>query len=102
MTNFPVKVVGNKIAVKVQKEEKKQSLIIIPNETEKRSNIGEVVGVGQGRILQNGTTIPLPVHVGDRILFTQYAGFPISLGDDQEYTIISENDVIGILQGGEQ
>jgi chaperonin GroES len=57
---------------------------------------GEVVAVGNGKILDNGQHVALDVKAGDRILFGKYSGTEIKV-DDEEYLIMREDEVLGIL-----
>ena len=57
-----------------------------------------MVAIGDGKVLDSGQLQPLSVKVGDRILFGKYAGTEVTL-DDEEYLIMREDDVLGILEG---
>jgi len=70
--------------------------IIIPDSAKEKSQEGEVISVGHGKRLDNGTLVPLDVKTGDRILFGKYAGSETKLAGT-EYIIIREDDVLGIL-----
>jgi len=59
--------------------------------------MGEVVAVGKGRIKEDGSVQPLDVKVGDKILFSKYAGTEVKL-NGSEYLIMREDDVLGILE----
>ncbi len=75
----------------------KKSGIIIPDTAKEKPQQGKVIAVGDGRIDDKGNTTSLVVKKGDMILFGKYSGNEIKLGD-QEYLIIREDDVLGILQ----
>ncbi len=88
----------NRVIVKrVQEEEKTKSGIIIPDTAKEKPQEGEVIAVGQGKILENGQKIPLDVKVGDRVIFGKYAGNEIKI-DGEEYLIMREEDILGILE----
>ena len=70
--------------------------IIIPDTAKEKSQEGEVVAVGTGRMLENGSIVPLIVKEGDRILFGKYSGTEIKL-DGQDYLILREDEIVGIL-----
>jgi chaperonin GroES len=72
--------------------------IIIPDSAKEKSQEGEVVAVGSGRMLENGTVAALQVQNGDRILFGKYSGTEIKV-EDQDYLILREDEIIGILTG---
>jgi len=58
---------------------------------------GEVIAVGNGRILDNGETRALAVKVGDTVVFGQYAGNTVKV-DGEDLLIMSENDIFGVLE----
>lgn len=70
--------------------------IIIPDTAKEKSQEGEVVAVGTGRMLDDHTIVPIEVKTGDRILFAKYSGAEIRL-DNQDYVILREDEVLGIL-----
>ena len=72
--------------------------IIIPDTAKEKSQEGEVVAVGTGKMLENGSVAALEVKAGDRILFGKYSGTEIKL-EDQDYLILREDEIIGILAG---
>jgi chaperonin GroES len=89
----------DRIVVKrIEEKETIQGGIIIPDSAKEKPQEGEVVAVGQGKRLENGTVVPLDVKPGDRILFGKYSGSEIKL-EGEEYTIMREDEVLGILGG---
>lgn len=70
--------------------------IIIPGNAKEKPIEGEVLAVGPGRFLQDGTVAPLAVNVGDKILFGKYSGTEIKL-EGEEYLIIREDDILVIF-----
>ena len=70
--------------------------IIIPDTAKEKSQEGEVVAVGTGKRLEDGTVVPLEVKVGDRILFGKYSGAEIRL-EAQDYLILREDEIVGVL-----
>jgi len=76
--------------------EKTASGLFIPDSAKEKPQEGEVVAVGNGKRLENGTLVPLDVKVGDRILFGKYSGSDIKL-DGDEYMIMREDEVLGVL-----
>ncbi len=71
--------------------------IVIPDTAKEKPQEGEVVAVGDGKILDSGTKIQMHVKKGDRILFGKYAGTEVKI-DGQEYLILREDEVLGILE----
>jgi len=89
----------DRIVVKrIEEQEVRQGGIIIPDSAKEKPQEGEVVAAGKGKRLEDGKVVPLDVKVGDRILFGKYSGSEIKLGTD-EYVIMREDEVLGILEG---
>ena len=90
----------DRIVVKrIEETESMQGGIIIPDTAKEKPQEGEVVAVGQGKRLDSGKVVALDVQVGDRILFGKYSGSDIKL-DGNEYLIMREDEVLGILANG--
>ena len=70
--------------------------IIIPENAKEKPLEGEVVAVGNGRILEDGTVRPLTVKAGDRVLFAKYAETEVKVGADT-LLLLREDDLLGIL-----
>ncbi len=81
---------------RVAEEETVRGGIIIPDSAKEKPQEGEVIAVGNGKILENGQRVALDVKEGDRILFGKYAGSDIKI-EEQEYLILREDEVLGIL-----
>ncbi len=77
-------------------EEKSPGGIIIPDTAKEKPIQGKVVAVGKGRVKEDGTVIPLDVKVGDKVIFSKYAGTEIKI-DGKEYLIMREDDILGIV-----
>lgn len=89
----------DRIVIKrIEEKETVQGGIIIPDTAKEKPQEGEVKAVGQGKRLESGKVVPLDVKVGDRILFGKYSGSEIKL-DGEEYIIMREDEVLGILEG---
>ncbi|MFZ8803143.1 MAG: co-chaperone GroES [Candidatus Calescibacterium sp.] len=78
-------------------EEKTPGGIIIPDTAKEKPQIGEVIAVGKGKILQDGKIIPPEVKVGDKVLFAKYAGTEVKI-EGEEYLIMSEDEILGIIE----
>lgn len=72
--------------------------IVIPDTAKEKPQEGEVIAVGDGKVLDNGTKVGMSVKVGDRILFGKYSGTEVKLSGG-EYLIMREDEVLGILEG---
>jgi chaperonin GroES len=92
-----LKPLGDRVVVKpVDKEEKTKSGIVLPDTAKEKPQEGIVQAVGTGRILDNGTKVPMELKVGDKVLYAKYAGNEFKL-DEVEYLIVSEKDVLAVL-----
>jgi|SRR5438309_1326882 len=76
--------------------EKTHGGLYIPDSAKEKPQEAEVVAVGKGKRLEDGKVVPLDVQAGDRILFGKYSGSEIKL-DGEEYLIMREDEVLGIL-----
>ena len=81
---------------RIEEQETVKGGIIIPDTAKEKSQEGEVVAVGTGKTLENGSVMPLEVKEGDRILFGKYSGTEIKV-EAQDYLILREDEIIGIL-----
>ncbi len=78
-------------------EEKKVGSIIIPDSAKEKPLTAQVIAVGSGKVLKDGTRAALEVKVGDNVLIGKYAGSEVKV-DDEEYLILKEDEVLGIVQ----
>jgi chaperonin GroES len=81
---------------RVEEGDAKHGSIIIPDTAKEKPQEGKVIAVGTGRVTEDGKKLPLDVKAGDRILFGKYSGSEVKI-DDEEYLILKEEDVLGIL-----
>jgi chaperonin GroES len=82
---------------RVEEEEKTKGGIIIPDAAKERPLEGNVISVGSGKRLEDGTLVALDVKAGDRILFGKYAGTEIKI-DGIDHIILREEEVLGVLE----
>ncbi len=93
-----VRPLHDRILVKrFEEKEVKKGGIIIPDTAKEKPQEGEVIAVGTGKLTEDGKRQPLEVKVGDKILFGKYSGTEVKL-DDEEYLIMREDDVLGIIE----
>lgn len=78
-------------------ESKSSGGIILPDSSKDKPTKGKVIAVGDGRITKSGQRIEVAVKVKDKILFSQYAGTDVKVGD-KEYKILSESEILAILE----
>jgi chaperonin GroES len=92
-----LKPLADRVVVKViEAEEKTKGGIVLPDTAKERPQQGEVLAVGSGRRLDDGTLVPLSVKVGDKVLFSKYGGTEVKIAGE-EYLILREDDVLGVL-----
>ena len=88
----------DRILVKrLEAEEKTASGIIIPDNAKEKPMEGQVVAVGNGKALEDGKLLKPDVKVGDKVLFSKYAGTEIKL-DGDEHLVLREDDLLGVIQ----
>ena len=71
--------------------------IVIPDSATEKPIKGEVVAVGNGKVLDNGETRALDLKAGDRVLFGKYSGTEVKV-DGEELLVMREDDVMGVIQ----
>lgn len=81
---------------RIEEGEVRRGGLIIPDSAKEKPQEGKVLAVGKGMVAEDGKKTPLDVKAGDRVLFGKYAGNEVTL-DGQEYLIMKEEDVLGIL-----
>ena len=81
---------------RIEEKETAKGGIIIPDTAKEKPQEGEVLAVGNGKILENGTKVALDVKVGDKILFGKYSGTDIKI-DGEEVLILREDEVLAVL-----
>lgn len=81
---------------RIESEEKTVSGIIIPDTAKEKPVQGEVVAVGNGSRNEQGQLVALDVKVGDRVLFAKWGGTEVKM-DGQEYLVMKESDILGIV-----
>jgi chaperonin GroES len=81
---------------RIEEQETVRGGIIIPDTAKEKPQEGEVVAVGSGKRLENGTLIPVEVKEGDRVLFGKYSGNEIKV-EGTDYLIVRESEILGIL-----
>ena len=87
----------DRIVVKrIDEQETTRSGIIIPDSAQEKPQEAEVMAIGHGKRLKDGTLVALDVKVGDRILFGKYSGNEIRV-NNEDYLIMREDDVLGVL-----
>ncbi len=97
-TKIKIQPLGDRLIIKaVEPKEVKKSGIIIPETAKEKPQEGEVVAAGKGKTTEDGKLIPMEVKTGDIVLYGKYSGTEIKI-DDEEYLIMREEDVLGIVR----
>ena len=99
MEVFDMKLVplADRVVLKHQAaEETTKSGIILTTESQEKPQQAEVIAVGPGAVV-DGTTVPMTVKVGDKVVYTKYAGSTVKL-EDEEYVIVKESDILAVVE----
>lgn len=85
------------IVRRIEEQEQMRGGLYIPDTAREKPQEGEVLAVGNGKLLENGQRIPIDLKAGDRILFGKYSGTEIKL-DGEDLLIMKESDVMGVIE----
>ena len=89
----------DRVIIKRMEEEKTSAGgIVIPDSATEKPIKGEVVAVGNGKILDSGEVRAIDLKVGDKVLFGKYSGTEVKV-DDQELLVMREEDIMGVIEG---
>ncbi|MGY3765638.1 co-chaperone GroES [Vagococcus vulneris] len=93
-----LKPLGDRIIISVtEEEEQTASGFVLPSASKEKSQTGEVIAVGDGRTLDNGTKLPVSLSVGQTVMFEKYTGQEVKY-DGQEFLIVHEKDIVAIVE----
>ncbi len=81
---------------RIEEEETVRGGIIIPDSAKEKPQQGEVVAIGDGKVLEDGQHAAIDVKTGDRILFGKYSGSDVKI-DGEKYLIVREDEILGVL-----
>ena len=84
------------VVTRIDAEEKTAGGIIIPDTAKEKPIEGEVMAVGSGKILEDGTVRKIDLKVGDRVLFGKYSGTEVKI-DGEDRLIVREDDILGVI-----
>ena len=82
---------------RMEEERTSAGAIVIPDSATEKPIQGEIIAVGNGKILDSGEVRPLDVKVGDRVLFGKYSGTEVKL-DGDDYLVMREEDIMGVVE----
>ncbi len=92
-----IRPLGDRIVIKVSEGDMKTaSGIVLPDTAKEKPQEGEVVAVGTGKMLDNGTRAQMEVKTGDKVIFSKYSGSEVKV-DEQNYLIVRESDILAVL-----
>ena len=92
-----VKPLRDRVLVRrIEEREQRVGGIVVPDTAKEKPQQAEVVAVGSGRLLENGTKVPLSLKPGDKVLVGKWSGTEVKL-DDEEYLILKEDEVLGVI-----
>ncbi len=92
-----LKPLADRVVVKaLEAEEKTASGIVLPDKAKEKPQEGEVKAVGTGKVLDNGTKLDMDVKVGDKVIFSRYAGTEVKV-DGEEYLIMRQDDILALM-----
>jgi chaperonin GroES len=98
-TNIKLQPLGDRVVLqREESEERTSGGIVLPDTAKDKPARGTIVAVGDGKLLENGKRSQLQVKVGDRVLFSSYAGDEFKVGD-QELLLMREDDVLAVIEG---
>ena len=98
MTDLNIKPLANRMLVKRTKATQSKGGILLPESAQEKPKEGEVIAVGPGKMDEEGNMQTMEVQVKDRVLFGPYAGTEVITDNhDEEYLILSEEEVLGIV-----
>ncbi|MES2462978.1 MAG: co-chaperone GroES [Armatimonadota bacterium] len=94
-----LKPLGDRVVVKaLEAETTSRGGIVLPDSAKERPQTGEVLAVGPGKTLDNGTTVAVEVQVGDKVVYSKYGGTEIKVGGE-EVIILRQDDILGVVEG---
>jgi chaperonin GroES len=85
------------VVKRLEAEEKTASGIVLPGAAAEKPDLGEIIAVGDGKVLDNGSIRPLTVKQGDRVIFGKYSGQTVKV-DGNELLVIREDEIFGIVE----
>lgn len=88
---------GDKVVLKqLEAEETTKSGIVLPGQSKEKPQQAEVIAVGPGGVV-DGKEVTMQVKVGDKVIYSKYAGTEVKLGED-EYIVVKQNDIVAIVE----
>lgn len=93
-----IRPLGDRVVIKpLEREERTKGGIVLPDTAKEKPQEGEVIAVGEGRLLDNGQKVDLSVKLGDKVIYAKYAGTELKR-NDADYLVISEKDILAVIE----
>lgn len=93
-----IKPLDDRVLIKpIEAEDKTPGGIILPDTAKEKSNRGEVLAVGPGRVKDDGSRAPLEVKVGQKVIYSKYAGTEIKKGEEK-FLLVREDDILAVIE----
>lgn len=97
MIRSPIRPVGDRVLIEhIEEKEQVRGGVIIPDSAREKPQEAKVIALGSGRKTADGVIVPFEVRVGDRVLVAKYGGSEVKI-DQKKYTLVREDDILGIL-----
>lgn len=92
-----LKPIGDKIIVeRIEPENKTRGGIVLPDNAKEKPKEGKIIAIGEGKLMDNGSRVTPSVKVGERVIFTSFAGSEVKV-DNKEYLIMNEEDILAVV-----
>ena len=98
MSHKKFKPLGDRVLVKRSKAQVSKGGILLPDSAQEKPKQGEVLAVGPGKLGKDSNVKPMELEIGDRILFGGFAGTEVTGDEDEEFLILSEEDVLAVIE----
>lgn len=98
MSHKKFKPLGNRVLVKRSEAEISKGGILLPDSAQEKPKKGEVLAVGPGKMGKDGAIKPMELKVGDQIFFGGFAGTEIKGDEEEEFLVLSEEDVLAVIE----
>lgn len=92
-----IKPLGNRVLIQRAKAQTTKGGILLPDAAQEKPKEGIILAVGPGKVEEDGTLTSLSVKIGDRVLFSSYAGTEVKNASDEELLLLAEDEILGIL-----
>jgi chaperonin GroES len=93
-----LKPLGDRVLVeRLEAEQITEGGLVLPDSAKEKPREGKVIALGEGRLLDDGSRLPIEVKKGDRVIFDTYAGTQVKV-DGDEFLVLNSDDILGIVE----